>query len=482
MLFNSIDFAIFLPIVFTVYWLIPRRFIQYQNLWLLIASYVFYGWWDWRFLSLLIFSSILDYTVGRQLPKTTGALRRKALMAVSLAGNLGLLGFFKYYNFFVDSFIMGFSFLGMPFNARTLNIILPVGISFYTFQTLSYTLDVYRKKFTPTRNFIAFLSYVTFFPQLVAGPIERASNLLPQFLRQREFDLEKARDGMRQMLWGLFKKVVIADSVALLVDKVISEPGAHTGSELVVAMVFFTIQVYCDFSGYSDIAIGTARLFGFSLMRNFAFPFFSRNWAELWRRWHISLTTWFRDYLYYPMGGSRSPKLSRRIFNVLTVFLVSGFWHGADWNYIFWGLLSGLLFIPLMLTHRNRQYLDTVAPGKWLPTFREFLQMSLTFILFVFTLTFFRTDNLKDSFQVLSIMFSPSLFTFPAALSGYKLVLVMIVLFLIIEWLQREKQHAMEIHNWHVIPRWASYYAIVAVILYFTYTRQEETPFIYFQF
>jgi D-alanyl-lipoteichoic acid acyltransferase DltB (MBOAT superfamily) len=320
--------------------------------------------------------------------------KRKILMGISLTGNLGLLGFFKYYNFFVDSFIEGFTFLGMPFEARTLNIILPVGISFYTFQTLSYTLDIYRKTFSPTRNLVAFLSYVTFFPQLVAGPIERASHLLPQFLKQRSFDLAKARDGMRQILWGLFKKVVIADSVAHVVDTVVSDPSAYSGSELAVAMVFFAIQVYCDFSGYSDIAIGTARLLGFSLMRNFAFPFFSRDWAELWRRWHISLTTWFRDYVYYPMGGSRSATLSRRIFNVLIVFLISGFWHGADWNYIFWGLTCGLIFIPLMLTHRNRQYLDTVAQGKWLPSFKELLQMSVTFGLFVFTLIFFRTDNL----------------------------------------------------------------------------------------
>ncbi|PTL98918.1 MAG: membrane-bound O-acyltransferase family protein, partial [Bacteroidetes bacterium] len=305
MLFNSLDFAIFLPIVFLLYWFVSNKNLKLQNLLIVIASYTFYGWWDWRFLSLIMFSTIIDFFIGRSLLTEGNVSKRKLLLWTSITVNLGFLGFFKYYNFFLDNFITAFSFLGTEINASSLNIILPVGISFYTFQTLSYTIDVYRKKLEPTKDLIAFSAFVSFFPQLVAGPIERATNLLPQFYKKRKFEYNKAVDGLRQILWGLFKKIVIADNCAQIANDVFNNSTEYPGSALVLGVIFFTFQIYGDFSGYSDIAIGTSRLFGFNLKQNFAFPYFSRDIAEFWRRWHISLSTWFRDYLYIPLGGSR---------------------------------------------------------------------------------------------------------------------------------------------------------------------------------
>ncbi len=305
MLFNSIDFAIFLPIVFILYWFVTNKNLKLQNLLIVLASYVFYGWWDWRFLTLIIFSTVVDYTVGRTLKNEENQLKRNFLLWTSILVNLGFLGFFKYYNFFLDNFIAAFSFFGQNIQANSLNIILPVGISFYTFQTLSYTIDVYKRKLKPTKDFIAFSAFVSFFPQLVAGPIERATHLLPQFYTKRTFDYSKAVDGMRQILWGLFKKIVIADNCAEYANQIFNNSADMNGSTLVLGALFFTFQIYGDFSGYSDIAIGTSRLFGFDLMQNFNFPYFSRDIAEFWRRWHISLSTWFRDYLYIPLGGSR---------------------------------------------------------------------------------------------------------------------------------------------------------------------------------
>ncbi len=326
MLFNSIDFAIFLPIVFILYWFVTNKNLRLQNALIVVSSYVFYGWWDWRFLSLIFFSTIVDYTIGIQLKKEERQKRRKYLLWTSILINLGFLGFFKYYNFFLDNFISAFSFFGSEISASSLNIILPVGISFYTFQTLSYTIDVYRRKLEPTKDFIAFSAFVSFFPQLVAGPIERATHLLPQFYTKRTFDYTLAVNGMRQILWGLFKKIVIADNCAEYANMIFNNSADYSGSTLVLGALFFTFQIYCDFSGYSDIAIGTSRLFGFDLMRNFNFPYFSRDIAEFWRRWHISLSTWFRDYVYIPLGGSRGG-LWMKIRNTFIIFIVSGFWH-----------------------------------------------------------------------------------------------------------------------------------------------------------
>ena len=352
MLFNSLDFAIFLPIVFVLYWFVTDKRLQWQNLLIVVVSYVFYGWWDWRFLSLLFFSSSVDYWVGLVLEREQSPSKRKLYLWASLGTNLALLMFFKYYNFFVDNFVIAFTFFGINISARSLNIILPVGLSFYTFQSMSYGIDVYRRKLKPTKDFVTFLAFVSFFPQLVAGPIERATHLLPQFYIKRNFDYDKAVDGLRQALWGFFKKMVIADNCAVHADMIFNNSSEYTGSTLLLGAFFFAFQIYGDFSGYSDIAIGISRLFGFDLMKNFNFPYFSRDIAEFWRRWHISLSTWFRDYLYYPLGGSRGGVL-KTIRNTLIVFLVSGFWHGANWTFVVWGLLNALYFMPLVLSHRN---------------------------------------------------------------------------------------------------------------------------------
>ncbi|MBL7836944.1 MAG: MBOAT family protein, partial [Bacteroidetes bacterium] len=335
MLFNSIEFAVFLPVVFILYWFVFNRNLKLQNLFLVVVSYIFYGWWDWRFLFMMAFTTIVDYWVGLGLKRSNDNKRRKVLLLISIILNLGLLGFFKYYNFFVDSFVGAFRLFGRELNIDSLNIILPVGISFYTFQTMSYAIDIYRRKMEATEDVIAFFSFVSFFPQLVAGPIERASNLLPQFYVKRHFDYHKAIDGSRQILWGLFKKIVIADNAAVYVSDIFNHNLEYNGSAHLIGAILFTIQIYGDFSGYSDIAIGSARLFGFNLMQNFAYPFFSRNMPELWRRWHISLTTWFQDYVYYPLGGSRGSTWMR-VRNTFILFFISGLWHGANYTYIIW--------------------------------------------------------------------------------------------------------------------------------------------------
>ena len=400
MLFNSIDFAIFLPIVFILYWFVTQKSLQLQNVLLVVASYFFYAWWDWRFLSLILFSTLVDYFVGLHLSKVTNKTKRKGLLWISIIANIGLLVFFKYYNFFVESFSAAFTFFGLDFTSSTLKIILPVGISFYTFQTLSYTIDVYRNKLDPTPNFIQFTAFVSFFPQLVAGPIERATNLLPQFSVKRVFDSKFAISGLHLIVWGLFKKVVVADNCAFFVNQIFDGASGHSSMELFLGAVLFGFQIYGDFSGYSDIAIGVARLFGFTLMVNFSFPYFSRDIAEFWRRWHISLSTWFRDYLYIPLGGSRGSSY-KRIRNVLIVFLVSGFWHGANWTFIIWGGIHALLFLPLLMFNKNRTYVNESKMSlKQLP------KILVTFILVTFVWIFFRADNATHAIQFISDILS----------------------------------------------------------------------------
>jgi alginate O-acetyltransferase complex protein AlgI len=479
MLFNSIDFAIFLPIVFLVYWLLLKHNLRIQNLFLLITSYVFYGWWDWRFLFLLLFSSLVDYLVGLGLSGENKTHRRNTLLGISLVVNLGMLGFFKYYNFFLDSFVDAFSFLGYSFQKDRLNIILPVGISFYTFQTLSYSIDVYRKDLKPAKDIISFLGFVSFFPQLVAGPIERATNLLPQFEKNREFNYGIAAEGMRQILWGLFKKMVIADNCSVYVNEIFTNHSSYSGSTLLLGAFFFGFQIYGDFSGYSDIAIGTAKLFGFNLMRNFAFPYFSRDIAEFWRRWHISLSTWFRDYLYVPLGGSKVRSVIK-IRNTFIIFIVSGLWHGANWTFLVWGLLNAFYFIPLLITGKNRDNLDTVAQGKILPSFKELLQIILTFLLTTLAWIFFRAENVAHAFSYLNGLFTISLFSKPEILP---LTLIILISILITgEWLQREQQHALQIGQ--VVKRtslrWGIYFALSLIILAFG--NFNKTEFIYFAF
>tara|TARA_B110000459_G_C16605587_1_gene493372 strand:+ start:422 stop:1828 length:1407 start_codon:yes stop_codon:yes gene_type:complete len=466
------------------YWFVTNKNLKLQNILLLIASYLFYGWWDWRFLSLIIFSSFVDYYVGIALSKTNIQHKRKLLLLISILVNLGFLGFFKYFNFFAESFADAFTLLGNPIEASRLNIILPVGISFYTFQTLSYSIDVFKRKLEPTNNIIAFFAFVSFFPQLVAGPIERATNLLPQFYKKRNFDYSRAVDGMRQILWGLFKKVVIADNCATYANQIFNNSDDYNGSTLVLGAIFFTFQIYGDFSGYSDIAIGTSRLFGFNLKRNFSFPYFSRDIAEFWRRWHISLSTWFRDYLYIPLGGSRGGTWMK-VRNTFIIFIVSGFWHGANWTFIVWGALNALYFLPLLLLNKNRTHTDTVAQGKYLPTIKEFFNMGITFSLTVLAWVFFRADNIGHAYRYLSEIFSSTLFILPTQDNVFGMgglyTVILVVVFVFVEWLGREGEYAIASLGimWKSPLRYLMYYAIVFVIIWFGVKEQQ---FIYFQF
>ena len=482
MLFNSIDFAIFLPIVFILYWVVVNKNLKLQNTLIVVASYTFYGWWDWRFLSLIFFSSIIDYTIGLGLKATENVKRRKLLLLTSIIVNLGFLGFFKYYNFFLENFTTAFTFFGTTIRADSLDIVLPVGISFYTFQTLSYNIDVYRRKLEPTKDIVSFFAFVSFFPQLVAGPIERATHLLPQFYKKRTFDYTEAVDGLRQILWGLFKKIVIADNCAQYDNLMFNNHETYSGSTLVLGALFFTFQLYGDFSGYSDIAIGTSRLFGFDLMKNFNFPYFSRDIAEFWRRWHISLSTWFRDYLYIPLGGSRGGTWMK-IRNTFAIFIVSGFWHGANWTYIFWGALNAIYFLPLLLTKNNRNNMGIVAQGRFMPSIKEISSILFTFSLTVFAWIFFRANSLEHAFGYIAGIFSRSLFSIPY-FPGFNKGLFTIFLvgvFVLIEWLGREGEYAIADveKKFNRVTRNILYYSLIAVIILY---GGKEQQFIYFQF
>ncbi len=425
---------------------------------------------------------MVDYSVGIRLGIEQNQLKRKILLWTSIIVNLGFLGFFKYYNFFLDNFTQAFSFLGRDISVSSLNIILPVGISFYTFQTLSYSIDVYKGKLKPTKDIIAFSAFVSFFPQLVAGPIERATNLLPQFYKSREFDYNKAVDGMRQILWGLFKKVVIADNAAVFANLIFNNSADYSGSTLLLGAIFFTFQIYGDFSGYSDIAIGTSRLFGFDLMRNFHFPYFSRDIAEFWRRWHISLASWFRDYLYIPLGGSRGSTWMK-VRNIFIIFLVSGFWHGANWTFIVWGVLNALYFLPLLLAKKNRNYLGPVAEDKVWPNIKEASMMIGTFGLTVLAWVFFRAENVGHGFSIISEILSSSLFSLPAFEGKQRaaIVLLLIAIFMLIEWNGRDEDYAIANlgMKWKRPVRYALYYGIMFALVWF---QGEQQEFIYFQF
>lgn len=478
MLFNSIEFLFFLPIVFLLYWFVFKQ-LKWQNFFLVVASYTFYGWWDWRFLILIALTTLFSYASGLLIAHYEGRRKwQKGISAVNIILNLFILGVFKYYNFFAENFAVLLARLGVQVDWVTLDILLPVGISFYTFQALSYSIDVYQKKISVCRDIVSFFAYISFFPQLVAGPIERATNLLPQFYRSRTFDYGQAVDGCRQMLWGLFKKMVIADNYARIVNLIWADYAHQSGFMLLLGGVFFTFQIYGDFSGYSDIAIGVARLFGINLMRNFSFPYFSRDIAEFWRRWHISLTTWFRDYIYIPLGGSRCTRW-KIMRNTLVIFLVSGFWHGANWTFICWGLYHAILFFPLLLLGKNRKYTDVVAKGRLLPSLRELCQMLLTFSLVVIGWIIFRADNVTTAWDYLSRMCSLSIFdiSFP----WERRLLLFPVLLLVVEWLQRDKQHALQIDDAVRSPalRWGIYCVLIFMI-FFLQGSQEE--FIYFQF
>ncbi|TAF09693.1 MAG: MBOAT family O-acyltransferase [Flavobacterium sp.] len=480
MLFNSYGFAVFLPIVFLLYWFIAKKSIVKQNFLLIIASYFFYACWDYRFLFLLIFSTILDYFTAIKMSQSSSKVNKKLWFWISIIINLGFLGVFKYYNFFAESFINFISFFGFEASYFTLNIILPVGISFYTFHGLSYVIDIYYNRIKPERNFVDYSLFVCYFPLLVAGPIERATHLLPQIKRKRNFDYYKAVDGLKQILWGLFKKMVIADNCAEFANLYFNNYNDYSGSSLILGAIFFTFQIYCDFSGYSDIALGTSRLFGIELLRNFSFPYFSRDIAEFWRRWHISLSSWFRDYLYIPLGGSKGG-MWMKVRNTFIIFIVSGFWHGANWTFIVWGFLNALYFMPLLLTNNNRNNFEIVAKGRFFPSFRDALNMFLTFTLTVFAWIFFRADNLEHAFSYIKKIFeSPFLNLSDIPILSY-VVIVLIIFFILIEWIGRTGEYALQNlkYNNYRFLEWCFYFIIIISIFLFA---GKEQDFIYFQF
>ena len=468
MLFNSLDFAIFLPIVFILFWIIPNKNLTSQNLLIVFSSYVFYGWWDWRFLSLIIFSTVVDFLVGQQLSKEHKDIMRKLLLFISLFINLGFLAIFKYYNFFLENFIEAFNLFGMKINANSLNIILPVGISFYTFQTLSYTIDVYNRKLLSTKNFLAFSAFVCFFPQLVAGPIERASNLLPQFYKKQVFYYTNISEGVKSIIYGFFLKLVIADRVAIYVNTIYNNVDAHEGLSFVLATIFFAIQIYCDFAGYSLIAIGTARLFGFKLMKNFNRPYFSFSVSEFWRRWHISLSSWFRDYLYIPLGGNKVSN-NRILINILITFVISGLWHGANWTFIIWGALNGLyIIIEKFLIKKSK---------------KNIINILTTFFLICFSWIFFRANNLNDALYIIKTIFSNigSLYVPTSDVTSLYYSIIVILILLTVEIKHEFFDTIFTIRkNKIIFVRWFYYCVLIFIILYIGVF--DSSQFIYFQF
>lgn len=478
MLFNSINYAIFLPVVFILYWFVTQGKLKWQNIMLLTASYFFYGCWDWRFVFLLAFSTLLDYYSGHAIYNSKTKSTKKFWLILSVAINLGFLGVFKYYNFFIESFASLLGGIGLEANLSTLQVILPIGISFYTFHGLSYVFDIYNDKIEPTTNLVNYTLFVSFFPLLVAGPIERATHLLPQIERPRIFKYANAIDGLKQILWGLFKKVVIADNCAQYANLIFNNSDDYSGSTLFLGALMFTFQIYGDFSGYSDIALGSARLFGFELLKNFNFPYFSRDIAEFWRRWHISLSSWFKDYLYIPLGGSRGGNWMR-IRNTFIIFLVSGFWHGANWTFIVWGGLNALFIMPSIIFKTNRDNINIVAAGKFFPSIKDTFNITLTFLLTVFMWIFFRAESVSHAFEYIKRLFSKNLFTLPEVTPYH--VLIFILLFMIIEWFGRENNYAIEKlgNRWPNIIRWIFYYILIFCIFLF-FGKEEQ--FIYFQF
>jgi alginate O-acetyltransferase complex protein AlgI len=479
MFFNSLHFLIFLPIVFMLYWFVVKNKLTLQNILLLLASYFFYACWDWRFLFLLIFSTVLDYFTGIRIGVATKNSTKRIWFWTSISINLGFLAVFKYYNFFVTSFDDALSACGIHIDVWLLNVILPVGISFYTFHGVSYVIDIYKERIKPERNFIDYSVFVSFFPLLVAGPIERATHLLPQIKKPRIFDSTKAVDGLRQILWGLVKKIVIADQCAEVVNLVYGASGDFNGITHLIAAIFFSFQIYCDFSGYSDIALGVARLFGIELLKNFSYPYFSRDIAEFWRRWHISLSSWFRDYLYFPLGGSVGGTWMK-IRNTLIIFLVSGFWHGANWTFIVWGFLNALFILPSIIVKSNRKNLNSVAEGRFFPSLNEFLSMLLTFMLSTFAWIFFRSKTLGEAFEYISAMCTHTMFSMPQIKPVF--LSILLVCFVLIEWLGRNSNFALQTLGltWAKPLRWSFYLFLVMMIG--SHIQIAETAFIYFQF
>ena len=476
MLFNSIAFGVFLPIVFILYWILQKGPLRLHNFFLIVASYAFYAYWDYRFLALVIISSIVCYVAGLWIAKTEEKSRRKTLLIISLVINLGILGFFKYFNFFITSFSELLNSIGINSSMSTLQLILPLGISFYTFKVITYTVDIYRREMEPTKDIVAFFAFVSFFPTMIAGPIDRARNLLPQFLSKRVFSDPESRDGLRQMLNGFLKKMVIADNLAPLTDDIFTNYAQYDGLTLFIGAFFFAIQIYCDFSGYSDIAIGTARLLGFKVMRNFNYPYFSRDIAEFWRRWHISLSTWFRDYLYVPLCG-RKPSRWKKARNIIITFAICGLWHGANWTFVAWGVLLGLYFLPITVV-RTKRYLGTAGEGRIFPSFHESGAMIGTFLLILPAWIFFKSNSISDAFGYFVTMFSQPFMKLDYS-SYFPMILASIAL-LGLEWIQREKIFMLQIGKLPGVVRWSVYYVSAIILLVFGAFGSNE--FIYFQF
>jgi alginate O-acetyltransferase complex protein AlgI len=481
MTFTTLTYLVFLPAVFALYWSLRQR--THQNLLLVAVSYFFYGWWDFRFCLLMMFSSLVDYTITLRISSSEDPKLRRALLTFACLVNFGLLGFFKYFNFFSESFVDLLRQLGIEAHPFSVKVILPAGISFYTFQTMSYTIDVYRRKMPASRGIVEYLAFVSFFPHLVAGPIMRAIDFLPQFQRERSFDPAQAIDGCRQILWGVVKKMVLADNLSRTVDAAYFQPSSHSGPQLAFATVCFAFQIYCDFSAYADIASGSAKLLGFRLVRNFAYPYFSRSPSEFWRRWHISLSTWFRDYVYFALGGSHVGRL-RRVLNVMLTFVLSGLWHGASWNFVIWGALNGALLVPgLLLSGRSGAGRVDDVPGgpELIPSLRTLAAMLGTFVLICTTWVFFRSATLADSLLILRKIalesFQPEAWANVGA--GAKSALF-IPLFVLVEWLRRRHVHPLESLGGSRPLRFALYTAIVWATLYLS--AGSSSPFIYFQF
>ncbi|MBU6399757.1 MAG: MBOAT family protein [Verrucomicrobia bacterium] len=489
MSFTSAAFFLFLPVVFALHWAVRRK--TWQNLVLLVASYVFYGWWDWRFCWLMLASSLIDYTAGSGIERTSAPRRRQAILATAMSANLLLLGFFKYFNFFADSLVIACSSVGVDLSVPALTIILPVGISFYTFQTMSYTLDIYYGRFRPLRNLLDYLTFVSFFPHLVAGPIQRAITLLPQFHATRVFSLESAREGCRMMLWGLAKKMVVADNLGAIVNTAYAAADGASGAELALATVCFAFQIYCDFSAYSEIAAGIARLFGIQLMRNFAYPYFSETVTEFWRRWHISLTTWLRDYVYIPLGGSRAGRL-RNARNLMCTALLSGLWHGAAWHFVAWGGLHGLYLTAERIVRtrggqaRFARRLEEIPGGEaLLPGPKVALRMAWTFALVCAGWIFFRADSFHQAlticqriaFGLIRPDFYPAL---AAQVRAHVAVLGCLAGFVVVEWTRRRRWTPLAAGTAPLVVRWATYTAMLWAILLFG--TQRIADFIYFRF
>lgn len=489
MFFNSLDFAIFFPIVFFTYWAVAKN-LTLRNILILVSSYVFYGWWDWRFLFLIGISSIVDFIIGQKLYKTENLKKRKGLLIISLVVNLGFLFYFKYTNFFIDTFVDAFTLFGQKLEVSTLNIILPVGISFYTFQTLSYTIDIYRKQLKPTKDWLAFFSFVAFFPQLVAGPIERASHLLPQFYKTYKFNYAQVKSGLLLIAFGLFKKMVIADRVAILVNQVYNNPSDYTGVEVIIATVFFAFQIYCDFSGYSDIAIGIGRTMGFDLMKNFDSPYLSKSITEFWRRWHISLSTWFRDYVYIPLGGSRGGKY-KTYFNLFAVFLISGLWHGAAMTFVVWGAIHGFIIVLEKAFSKQRKATLEILKIKKGSLVHKIIFIPIIFTIVCFAWIFFRANSFADAtllirninFTNIEVLTNGKIFELGLSKPEFILALIAVFLLIIFEWTHKKINFQQKLKEQFAVVRWSVYLVIIFTIVIFgIYGEGQVSEFIYFQF